>query len=112
LSLFKSFIIKTISNFLLFLENSFEKIEFQNTILFCIQTYASVFAQEVLTKWFILNKVCFFKTMNFDILFYKVFSLISKDYFSNHISILHYANKTPFGQFIKFYLKISFIVKT
>jgi hypothetical protein len=33
LSLFKSFIIKTISNFLLFLTNSFEKIEFQNTIL-------------------------------------------------------------------------------
>jgi hypothetical protein len=36
-------------------------------------------------------------------LFHKVFSLISKDYFSNHIFILHYANKTLFGQFIKFY---------
>jgi hypothetical protein len=50
--------------------------------------------------------------MNFKMLFHKVFSLISKDYFSNHNSILHYANKTLFGQFIKFYLKISFIVKT
>jgi hypothetical protein len=41
--------------------------------------------------------------MNFKMLFYKVFSLISKDHFSNHISILHYAIKTLFGQFIKFY---------
>jgi hypothetical protein len=49
--------------------------------------------------------------MNFEMLLHKVFSLISKDHFSNHISILHYAIKTLFGQFINFYLKISFIVK-
>jgi hypothetical protein len=28
-----------------------------------MQTYASVFAQEVFTKWFSLNKVCIFKTL-------------------------------------------------
>jgi hypothetical protein len=28
-----------------------------------MQTYASVFAQEVFTKWFILNKVCISKTI-------------------------------------------------
>jgi hypothetical protein len=49
--------------------------------------------------------------MNFKMLFYEVFSLISKDHFTNHISILHYAIKTLFGLFIKFYFKISFIVK-
>jgi hypothetical protein len=41
------------------------------------------------TKWFILNKVCISKTMienEFqDVI--KVLPLISKDYFSNHISI-------------------------
>jgi hypothetical protein len=62
-------------------------------------TYASIFAQEVFIKWFILNKVCISKIIfknEFRILFHKIFSLNLKDYFINHIAILHYANKAPF----------------
>jgi hypothetical protein len=79
-----------------------------------MQTYGSVFAHDVFIKWFILNKVCISETIfenEFQILFYKIFSLVLKDYFSNHIAILHYANKALFDQFIKFYLKIKFIMK-
>jgi hypothetical protein len=41
-----------------------------------MQTYANVFAQEEFIKWFILNKVCIFKTIfenDFQILFHKIF---------------------------------------
>jgi hypothetical protein len=56
--LFKSLIRK--KPFLTFyysLKNSFEKIRFQNTILCLFKTYASIFAREISTKCFILNKV-------------------------------------------------------
>jgi hypothetical protein len=45
----------------------------------------------------------------FQILFYKVYSLISKGLFSNHISIIQIK---PFGQLIKFSLKLFFIMKS
>jgi hypothetical protein len=59
-------------------------------------------------KCVLLNKVFLSKTMfenEFQILFYKVFSLISKGYFSNQISILHYANKTLFWPIYKVLLE-------
>jgi hypothetical protein len=47
---FKIFIRKTISNFLLFLEQLYEKIESQNIILHLPKTYANSFAKEIITK--------------------------------------------------------------
>jgi hypothetical protein len=41
--LFKIIIRKTISIFLLFLKHSFEKIRFQNTILYLFESYTSIF---------------------------------------------------------------------
>jgi hypothetical protein len=46
--------------------------------------------------------------MNIKVVFYKVISLISKDYFENPISILHYANKA-LGPIHKVFMKIRFI---
>jgi hypothetical protein len=44
------FVRKTISNFLLFLEELFEEMEVQNTILLLFKSYASFFAKEIFPK--------------------------------------------------------------
>jgi hypothetical protein len=64
----------------------------------------AIIAKEILPKCFIkfaFPKECL-KTY-FKHYYYKVYSLILKGLFSNHISILHYAGKTLLAKFIKFY---------
>jgi hypothetical protein len=61
--LFKIFIGKNISNFLLFLEELFWENKISNINLDLTKTYANSFAKEILTKGFISNKVCISKNM-------------------------------------------------
>jgi hypothetical protein len=61
LRLFKSFIRKTILNFLLFLEELFGENKISKYYFVFIQTCASIFAKEIFTKCFILNKGCISK---------------------------------------------------
>jgi hypothetical protein len=67
---------------------------FQNTILNLFKPMQAIFPKEILPKYFIkfvLPKECL-KTY-FKYYYYKIYSLILKRLFSNHISICHYANK-------------------
>jgi hypothetical protein len=75
-----------------------------------IQTYASYFVKEILPKCFILNKCCISKNVfenEFQILFYKVYSLNFKGLFLNPISILEYANTVLWAKHIKHLWEIS-----
>jgi hypothetical protein len=76
------------------LKNSYEKIDFQNTILHLFKSYASLFPGEIFPKWFM--KVALLKRclkMNFRYCFIKFILWFLKDYFQNPNPILHYANK-------------------
>jgi hypothetical protein len=46
----KALLEKTFQTFYYSLKNSFEKIRFQNTILYLFKSYASIFAKEILYK--------------------------------------------------------------
>jgi hypothetical protein len=58
--LFKSLFWKTISNFLLFLEELIWENKIQNNILYLFKPMQA-FAKEIIPKWFILNKDCIAK---------------------------------------------------
>jgi hypothetical protein len=87
--LFKTLIWKTISNFLLFLEELNWENKISKYYFIFIQTYASLFAKEMIPKRFFkfaLPKKCL--KMNIKEVYYKIFSLISKGYLENPNLIL------------------------
>jgi hypothetical protein len=85
LSLFKSFIIKTVLNFLLFSKNSFEKNEsFQNNI-FALNSMQAYLQRNDLQKYVNYKKGALLKTMfdnGFQNIIYKLYALILKGLFS------------------------------
>jgi hypothetical protein len=106
---------KTISNLLSMLEELIWENINSNTILCLFKTMQAYlqrnYFQGVFFKIrFPLLTMCL--KMNFKVVFYKVFPLMSKDYFVNPISNIFIMQENPFGQFTKPYLQISFIMKT